>query len=56
MAVLMTLYPRLTASPSNAVGERNPFFSVSRLPHQMLPFDRIQDEHYAAAFERGMAE
>jgi len=54
--VLMTLNARSATSQSNAMGERNPFFSESQLPHQMPPFDRIQDEHYAPAFERGMAD
>ena len=34
----------------------NPFFSASTLPYQLPPFDRIQDTHYAPAFEKGMAE
>ena len=34
----------------------NPFFAESPLPHQLPPFDRIDDVHYAPAFERGMAD
>ncbi len=34
----------------------NPFFAESPLPHQHPPFDRIDDAHYAPAFERGMAD
>ena len=34
----------------------NPFFAESPLPHQLPPFDRIDDEHYAPAFERRMAD
>ena len=34
----------------------NPFFAQSPLPHQLPPFDRIDDAHYAPAFERGMAD
>lgn len=34
----------------------NPFFSESNLPYGMPPFDRIRNEHYVPAFERGMAE
>ena len=34
----------------------NPFFAESPLPHQLPPFDRIDDAHYAPAFERGMAD
>jgi len=34
----------------------NPFFSPSALPLEYPPFDRIDDEHFAPALERGMAE
>ena len=34
----------------------NPFFAVSPLPYQMPQFDKIKDEHYAPALERGMSE
>ena len=34
----------------------NPFFAVSPLPYQMPQFDKIRDEHYAPALERGMSE
>ena len=34
----------------------NPFFRPSELPYQLPPFDRITDDHYRPAFERGFAE
>ncbi|MEV5412645.1 M3 family metallopeptidase [Thermopolyspora sp. NPDC052614] len=34
----------------------NPFFAPSDLPYQLPPFERIREEHYLPAFERGMAE
>ncbi|WP_411722489.1 M3 family metallopeptidase [Mycetocola sp.] len=34
----------------------NPFLAPSGLPYQLPPFADIRDEHYAGAFERGMAE
>ncbi|WP_055479479.1 M3 family metallopeptidase [Sphaerimonospora mesophila] len=34
----------------------NPFFSPSDLPYGLPPFREIEEEHYAPAFERGMAE
>ena len=34
----------------------NPFLTESALPYQLPPFDRIEDAHYAPAFERGMTE
>ena len=34
----------------------NPFFEPSTLPFGMPPFADIKDEHYAPAFEKGMAE
>ncbi|WP_214409590.1 M3 family metallopeptidase [Sphaerisporangium fuscum] len=34
----------------------NPFFVPSALPYGLPPFAEIREEHYAPAFERGMAE
>ncbi|GGF16743.1 M3 family metallopeptidase [Subtercola lobariae] len=34
----------------------NPFFEPSALPFGLPPFAEIRDEHYAPAFERGLAE
>jgi peptidyl-dipeptidase Dcp len=34
----------------------NPFFSESVLPYKLPPFDRIRDEDYVPAFERGMSD
>jgi peptidyl-dipeptidase Dcp len=34
----------------------NPFFRPSELPYQLPPFDRITDEHFLPAIDRGMAE
>ncbi|MGW4641379.1 M3 family metallopeptidase [Sphaerisporangium sp. NPDC004334] len=34
----------------------NPFFAPSALPYRLPPFAEIREEHYAPAFERGMAE
>ncbi|MGV8857439.1 M3 family metallopeptidase [Rhodoglobus sp.] len=34
----------------------NPFFEPSTLPFGMPPFADIEDEHYAPAFEKGMAQ
>ncbi|MGY0632867.1 M3 family metallopeptidase [Luteimonas sp. A478] len=34
----------------------NPFAAPSELPLQFPPFDQIKDEHFAPAFEAGMAE
>ena len=34
----------------------NPFAAASDLPYGLPPFDRIAEEHYAPAFEAGMAE
>jgi len=34
----------------------NPFLTVSTLPNQMPPFDRIDDAHFVPAMERGMEE
>src|SRR5690349_2831369 len=42
-----------TAAPAAAA---NPFYARSTLPYQYPPFDKIKDEHYRPAFEKGMAE
>ncbi|WP_236792924.1 M3 family metallopeptidase [Amycolatopsis sp. GM8] len=34
----------------------NPFATPSELPYGLPPFDRVSDEHYAPAFETGLAE
>ena len=34
----------------------NPFFADSTLPLKYPAFDKIQDSHFAPAFDRGMAE
>ena len=34
----------------------NPFFEDWNTPYGIPPFDRIQNEHYLEAFERGFAE
>ena len=42
--------------PSGASGDDNPFFTESPLLFNMPDFDRIEDHHFAPAYERGMAE
>lgn len=46
--------PEQSVNPPN--DSSNPFFAESGLPYGMPAFDRIKDEHYVPAFERGMAE
>jgi peptidyl-dipeptidase Dcp len=36
--------------------QSNPFYAASTLPYASPPFDRIKDDHYLPAFERGMQE
>ena len=43
-----------TATAPPAAARANPFFSVSPLPFQAPPFDKIQDTDYAPAIEEGM--
>jgi peptidyl-dipeptidase Dcp len=45
-----------TAQAETAEEDENPFFEISTLPNRMPPFDRIRDEHFQPAMERGMAE
>jgi peptidyl-dipeptidase Dcp len=50
------LYAQAPQAPASQPQAANPFFAPSSLPYQLPPFDRIRDEHYAPALERGMAE
>jgi peptidyl-dipeptidase Dcp len=49
-----------TAQPAADVGqaaaEDNPFFEQWETPYGIPPFDRIRDEHYEPAFDRGIEE
>lgn len=49
------------AAPVGAAGTtpamtNNPLLTASPLPYQLPPFEQIKDEHFAPAFEQGMAE
>jgi peptidyl-dipeptidase Dcp len=44
------------ATAATAQDAANPFFAESTLPYQMPQFDKIKDEHYAPALDRGMSE
>jgi len=58
-AAILALAIAVGDAPNAAAQEEmadNPFFAESPLPHQHPPFDRIDDAHYAPAFERGMAD
>ncbi len=49
-SLCLTMPVLLTAQPAN------PLLSPSPLPYQLPPFEQIKDEHFAPAFEQGMAE
>ena len=53
-AALFTVPLAYAADP--AAMTDNPLLRASTLPFQFPPFDRIRDEHFAPAFEQGMAE
>ncbi len=45
------------ATQSDTVAQaENPFFTASTLQYQYPPFNKITDDHYLPAFERGMAD
>ncbi len=46
----------LALAGSGQVRDNNPLLNESRLPYHLPPFGDITDEHFAPAFERGMAE
>ena len=58
-AAVLAMAIAIGNAPNAAAQEEmadNPFFTESPLPYQHPPFDRIDDAHYAPAFERGMAD
>lgn len=36
--------------------QANPFFKAYKTPHETVPFDKIKNEHYEPAFEKGIQE
>ncbi len=38
------------------INSQNPFFSTYKTPHGTTPFDKIKNEHYEPAFEKGIKE
>lgn len=57
LAVAMgTALPAYAKESPSAPDTSKPFFTKSPLPYHYPPFDRIRDEHYGPAFDRGMAE
>ena len=44
------------ANAAPAEASANPFFAESPLSYRMPQFDKIKDEHYAPALDRGMSE
>jgi len=49
--------PIVNAQPENAAGmSDNPLFTESTLPLRYPRFDLLRDEHFAPAFDRGLAE
>ena len=55
MRTLVLLCAALTATALPAMAD-NPLLQPSPLPYQLPPFAQIKDEHFAPAFEQGMAE
>ena len=47
--------PEAASAPAAATAG-NPLMVRSALPYQLPPFDQIRNEHYAPAFDKGMAD
>ena len=59
LAGMCLLTPLSAAEPAAATpppASMNPLLTESTLPFHLPPFDQIKDEHFAPAFEQGMAE
>ncbi len=52
--ILFAMMTSVACGPQKEVAS-NPFFEEWTTPHGVPPFDRIQPEHYAPAFERAMS-
>lgn len=51
--------PDQSPNPSKKVtnsASSNPFYTESKLPYQLPPFDKIKDEHFQPALEQGIVE
>ena len=46
----------LNAAETNPAATGNPLLTASTLPYHLPPFELIKDEHFAPAFELGLAE
>ena len=46
----------LAGAQTSTQTDGNPLFTASPLPLQYPPFDKVRDEHFAPALDRGMAE
>jgi peptidyl-dipeptidase Dcp len=55
-AILFLMVAVMAGGMSSAVAEDNPFFAPYGTPFDVPAFDRIKNEHYLPAFERGIAE
>ncbi|MCZ2101590.1 MAG: peptidyl-dipeptidase Dcp [Chitinophagales bacterium] len=57
LALGIVLIACKTNTDTTHMNERlNPFFEESTLPFQAIPFDKIMDDDYAPAFEKGIVE
>lgn len=57
LALGIVLMACKTNTDTTQMNERlNPFFEESTLPFQAIPFDKIMDDDYAPAFEKGIVE
>jgi peptidyl-dipeptidase Dcp len=55
-ALLLNACAGTPVPDSTAAAAPNPLLTRSTLPYQYPAFDKIKDEHYGPAFEKGMAE
>ena len=54
--LLFVLIGAAVAQPAQPTPSDNPLMSVSPLPLQYPPFDKLRDAHFAPALDQGMAE
>jgi len=56
LSLMMCLASTRTAAADTAPARQNPLLTESPLPYHLPPFEQINDEDFAPAFDQGMAE
>jgi peptidyl-dipeptidase Dcp len=56
LVLFVTIWACNSNNTTNNESDMNPFFSEYNTPFDIAPFDKIKNEHFAPAFEKGIEE